>query len=576
MFKSPLLTLTKGHQLQIIGLIALGLAVTANFVAQALLTAQVLTTIFSGKDWSEVVMPLLWILVLIAGRAGLSWFRELASRAMVEVIKSELRQQIFAHLLDLGPGYMQGNRTGDVQPILVDKVEALEGYLANYFPQIFITLIGSLAIGGYLLTIDWLVGLVVFAFMPVVLLAQNWSKISMGEKGRAVFRAFADVKSDFIDNIQGMPTLKAFGASAQQGQYLEKKSTRLYQATIGLLAVSTWGSSIMGLATSGGTTLVVSIGAFHLAAGQLTVAQLMIILFLSGEAFRPVSDLARFWHASYSAAAAYEGISNFLETKPEVDPGMAPAVPLALPAQPEISFKQVNFAYKGGNRSALQNLSFEVGPGETVALVGRSGAGKTTVVSLLLRFFDPQSGQITLDGKELKEYDLATLRSMLAVVAQDTYLFYGTIADNLRMAKPNATLTELEAAARAANAHEFISARPQGYDTIIGERGVKLSGGERQRLAIARALLKDAPVLILDEATSSVDGASEAAIQQALERLMAGRTTILIAHRLSTVIKADRIVVLENGTAVEAGRHSDLLGRQNAYARLIAAQQEMV
>ncbi len=577
-FSSPVLTLVKGYRLKIAGLVALGLAVTATFVAQALLVAQVLTSIFSGKDWSEVLLPLVGIVFLIGFRAGLVLFRELAARLMVEDIKSTLRQELLAHLMDLGPGFMQGARTGEVQPVLVDKVEALEGYLANYFPQTLVTLFGSLVIGGYLLTVDWLVGLVAFAFMPLVLLAQNWSKVVMGEKGRATFRAFSEVKSEFIDSIQGMTTLKAFGASKLQGQYLEKKSNQLYEATMASLGVSSFGSSLMGLVTSGGTALVVGIGSLRLAGGQLSVAQLMIILFLSGEAFRPMNDLARYWHSSYMGRSAYEGITRFLETKPEIDPGVTShqPVPLALPAQPEISFNQVSFEYRGGNRAALQNLSFKVGPGETVALVGRSGAGKTTVVSLLLRFFDPQSGEITLAGKSLKEYDLATLRSMLAVVAQDTYLFYGTIAENLRIAKPGATQAELEAAARAANAHEFIAGQPQGYETVIGERGVKLSGGERQRVAIARALLKDAPVLILDEATSSVDGASEAAIQQALEGLMAGRTTLLIAHRLSTVKKADRIVVLENGTAIEAGRHNELLERQNAYARLVASQQEMV
>ncbi|MBN9389044.1 MAG: ABC transporter ATP-binding protein [Chloroflexi bacterium] len=576
MFNSPLLKLTRGYRLQIAGLVVLGLLVTTTYVAQALLVAQVLTTILNGQDWGGVMVPLVLILVLIAVRAGLVWLREVASKTMVENIKAAVRQEVFAHLLDLGPGYMQGNRTGEVQPVLVDKIEALDGYLASYLPQVFITLLGSLAIGVYLLTIDWLVGLVVFAFMPVVLLSQNWSKLVQGEKGRAVFAAFGSLKGDFIDNIQGMTTLKAFGASQQQGEFLKKKSHRLYKATISNLTVSTWGSSIMGLAISGGTALVIGIGALHLAAGQLALSQLMIILFLSSEAFRPVTDLARYWHASYSAAAAYDSIQEFMGTAPDVNPGIAPVVPQSLPGQPEISFKQVRFSYQGGHRTALQNLSFEVGPGETVALVGRSGAGKSTVVSLLLRFFDPQSGEITLGGKSIKDYDLATLRSMLTVVAQDTYLFYGTIADNLRMAKPDATQSELETAARAANAHDFIMARSEGYNTMIGERGAKLSGGERQRLAIARALLKNAPVLILDEATSSVDGASEAAIQQALERLIAGRTTILIAHRLSTVIKADRIVVLENGAAVETGRHSELLDRRNAYARLVAAQQEMV
>jgi ABC-type multidrug transport system fused ATPase/permease subunit len=207
-----------------------------------------------------------------------------------------------------------------------------------------------------------------------------------------------------------------------------------------------------------------------------------------------------------------------------------------------------------------------------VALIGRSGAGKSTVVALLLRFFDPQTGRITLDGRNLREYGLESLRKMIAVVSQDTYLFYGSIADNLRLAKPAATEAELQAAAQAANIHAFISELPDGYNTIVGERGLRLSGGERQRIAIARALLKDAPILILDEATSSIDAANEAAIQAALERLTHGRTTLVIAHRLSTVANVDRIVVLEDGTAVECGAHRELLAHQGAYARLIAAQ----
>lgn len=211
-----------------------------------------------------------------------------------------------------------------------------------------------------------------------------------------------------------------------------------------------------------------------------------------------------------------------------------------------------------------------------MAIVGRSGAGKTSIVSLLLRFFDPQEGQIRIGEQNIKELDLGDLRELMTVVSQDTYLFYGTVAENLRLGKPAASQTELENAAKAANAHTFIVALPQGYETIIGERGVRLSGGERQRIAIARALLKDAPILILDEATSSVDGASEAAIQEALERLMVGRTTLIIAHRLSTVVNANRIVVLENGQAVEIGPHSQLLGKKQTYARLIAAQQEML
>jgi ATP-binding cassette, subfamily C, bacterial CydD len=295
-------------------------------------------------------------------------------------------------------------------------------------------------------------------------------------------------------------------------------------------------------------------------------------------------DLSRAFHAASPGIAASVRIFELLDTEPEVPPepaaprqrraavaGPAPAANGQADLRPSLELREVRFAYRPGV-PALDGLSLQVAPGETVALVGRSGAGKTTVVALLLRFFDPQSGAITLGGRDLRELPLETVRRMIAVVAQDTYLFHGSVRANLQLGRPHAGDDELEAAARAAHAHEFIAELPDGYDTLIGERGLKLSGGQRQRIAIARALLKDAPILVLDEATSSVDAASEAAIQAGLERLSAGRTTLVIAHRLSTVRHADRIVVMERGRAVEDGDHTELLGRSGAYARLVAAQ----
>ena len=237
-----------------------------------------------------------------------------------------------------------------------------------------------------------------------------------------------------------------------------------------------------------------------------------------------------------------------------------------------MAFEDVTFGYPGGRGPAHERLSFAVRAGERVAIVGPSGSGKSTVARLLLRFHDPQGGRVLVGGRDVRDLPLADLRALLAVVHQDTYLFHGTVAENLRMGRPEASLSELEAAAREAHAHAFITRLPQGYETVVGERGVRLSGGQRQRIAIARALLRDAPVLILDEALSSVDAESEAIIQAALDRLMAGRTTLIFAHRLSSVIGADRILVLERGRVVESGRHAELLGRGGAYARLMAGQ----
>ena len=299
---------------------------------------------------------------------------------------------------------------------------------------------------------------------------------------------------------------------------------------------------------------------------------LIVILIMGAEIFRPMRELMILYHQGINAMAAAEGIFELLEAPVTVREPAAAEAAAGTSFEPEIRFEDVSFAYQEGSRPALRDVSLELRAGEKLGVVGPSGAGKSTLVSLMLRFADPQEGRVLLGGQDIRTIPLAVLRRHVAVVAQDMYLFYGTIADNLRMAKPDATAEEIEAAARAANIHEFIAGLSEGYDTLVGERGVRLSGGERQRIAIARAILKDAPILVLDEALSSVDAQSEAVINEALRKLMEGRTTLIIAHRLSSVIHADRILVLERGRVVETGSHGALLERGGTYARLMAAQ----
>src|SRR5712691_10065501 len=300
----------------------------------------------------------------------------------------------------------------------------------------------------------------------------------------------------------------------------------------------------------------------------MSLTVLLVILMLGVEVFRPLRELRILLHQGMLGSSAARGIFALLDAAPAV----RDRPPGPEPIDTGVTFEDVTFAYPGTRRPAHVSLSLALRPGERVAIVGPSGSGKSTVARLLLRFHDPDRGRVTVGGRDLRELSFAQIRGRIAVVSQDTWLFHGTVEENLRMGKPDATADELRAAARDANAEEFIVRLPQGYATVVGERGVRLSGGQRQRIAIARALLRDAPLLVLDEALSSVDAESEALIQTALDRLMIGRTTLVFAHRLSSVVGADRILVLDEGRLVEEGTHAALIGGTGVYARLMAAQ----
>ncbi|MDR2355211.1 MAG: ATP-binding cassette domain-containing protein, partial [Clostridiales Family XIII bacterium] len=302
-------------------------------------------------------------------------------------------------------------------------------------------------------------------------------------------------------------------------------------------------------------------------------AALFVILFLAAECFRPLNDLTAFYHQSFLGMSAANRMFDFLEAAPAVPDSGSEKFIRDASNPPKILFSGVSFSYKDGNRPALRDVSFVVPAEANAAFAGKSGAGKSTVVNLMLRFFDPQTGSIAANGKNIHLFDLASWREGIAVVFQDTYLFYGTVSENLLLAKPGATQEELERAAALAGAHGFIAALPEGYETVIGERGARLSGGERQRIAIARAILKDAPILILDEATSNVDAASERVIQEGLARLARGRTTLVIAHRLSTIQDSERIFVLDGGRVAEQGAPRELSARGGVYGELTRAQE---
>lgn len=575
MIHRRILALTSGVRWLLALAVAVGLAISATWVGQGILVAFIVRRILDGQGWTAIAPLLSATAALTVVRAALVIAREILAKRIAAAVKIKLRHRLFEKLLVLGPAYLQRAETGKVQSTLVDGVEALESYVGYYLPQAVVSVVVPVFIVVVIAVLDPIIAIAVLAFaLAVPLIPRFWDGL-LGEYGQRHWAAYASLNAQFVDAMQGMATLKSLNASSRWGEGLRAASQALYRATMAQLSISMIRNGLVGFAMSGGVALAVAIGSLQVAAGELGIAALLIILFLAGECFRPLVELDSYWHAGYMGISASTGIFALLDARPEVRDSAGQAASAALPAGNSIALQGVTFRYSPGARPALSDVSLEIREGETVAIVGRSGAGKTTLASLLLRFFDPDEGRLTLGGVDYRQLSLAELRRRIGYVSQDTYLFNGSIEENLRIGRPDATLEEIQEAARQANIHAFIEELPSQYGTVVGERGARLSGGERQRIAIARALLKGAPILILDEATSNLDAENEELIRDALERLSRGRTTIVIAHRLSSVIHADRIVVLDKGRIVESGRHPELILRGGHYSKLVEAQREL-
>lgn len=571
--------------------IALGTIAGVVMVGQAFYLSRIINRVFlAGDSLAGIQTYLLLLLGFSLLRAGLTWSSQVTAQRAASRVKIELRQRLTAHLLALGPAYTQGERSGELTNTVVEGVEALNDYFSQYLPQLATAALVPLTILLFVFPLDLISGLVLLLtapLIPVFMLLIGQAAESMTQRQ---WRSLSRMSAHFLDVLQGLTTLKLLGRSRGQAEIIAFISDRFRQSTMSVLRVAFLSALVLELVATISTAVVAVQVGLRLLYGYLEFEQALFMLILAPEFYLPLRLLGSRFHAGMAGAAAAKRIFEVLETTPQVKttadhrpltadrrPPTAEISPEPVETittnQPSIQLNNVHYAYDGGERPALRGISFTIEPGEKVALVGPSGAGKSTVAHLLLRFIDPTAGDISVAGRPLAAIEPAIWQTQLAWVPQRPYLFHTSVADNIRLSRPEAALADVIQAAQLAQADYFIEELPAGYDTLIGERGARLSGGQAQRLALARAFLKDAPILILDEATANLDPVQESEIQTAIDRLLQGRTALIIAHRLNTVRNADKILVLDNGLIREKGAHTSLLRQKGLYYRLVNTYQ---
>jgi len=509
-----------------------------------------------------------FVLIAVLGAIA-TYIDNYYTESVGQYVAHDLRMRTFHHLQRLSLGYYNTHQTGAMLSTITTDIQTIQGFASSSTLNILVDMLTIVCMLALMFWLNWDFTLIAVGVTPFLLLFVSRFKKAVKKATHEVRKEQADIVAVVQQGLESMQAVKAFGRQDQEQEQLREVSHATVAAALKARSIKAILSPVVTVTVAVCTAVVLWRGAYLILAGVMTVGALTVYLSYLNKFFKPVKDLATTTNAIAQAAVGVERIRAILETD-TIIPEKADAID-APPVQGEIVFEHVAFAYDVKN-PVLQDVSFTIKPGQLVGIVGPTGSGKSTVVSLLPRFYDPVKGTVKIDGHDVRDFKLKSLRENIGYVLQDTVLFRGTIAENIAFGRPTASREEIIAAAELANAHEFISKMAQGYDTMVGERGSTLSGGQRQRIGIARVMVRNNPILLLDEPTAALDSESEKLVIEALERLMKGRTVITIAHRLTTIRDADQIIVIAGGVVAESGTHDELMAKNAIYAQLHRTQ----